>query len=134
MFNIDSRSTKPIYEQIVDNIKELYLRDILKPEDKLPSVREMARLLEVNPNTVARAYQELELQNIIYSSRGRGTFIKELDDGHIDRERLKGALEELRQLCIDLIYLGLSKEDLIREIEEVYLNMEGGDQGVRSRS
>ncbi len=60
MIKIDSRSSKPIYEQIVDQIKENIIREVLRPGDKLPSVREMSVMIRINPNTVSKAYKELE--------------------------------------------------------------------------
>ncbi len=64
MINIDSRSSKPIYEQIIDGIKENVIRGILKPGDKLPSVRELAVMITTNPNTVSKAYKELEREKL----------------------------------------------------------------------
>lgn len=64
MINIDSRSSKPIYEQIIDGIKENVIRGILEPGDKLPSVRELAVMITTNPNTVSKAYKELEREKL----------------------------------------------------------------------
>lgn len=72
MFIIDGRSAKPIYEQIVDQVKEQLLKGILKSGDQLPSVRQLAGMLTINPNTVSKAYQELERQKVIETIRGRG--------------------------------------------------------------
>lgn len=74
---LDPRSNTPIWEQIVQNIKELVLKSMLAPSDKLPSVRELASLLVINPNTVSKAYQELERQGIIETLRGKGTFVSQ---------------------------------------------------------
>lgn len=126
MFNINTTSDKPIYEQIIDNIKELSLKDILKPDDKLPSVRQMASMLSVNPNTVSKAYQELERQNIIHTIRGRGTFISEPTDYAIDNERAIKAIEGLRDICIELGHLGFEEEKINKEIEKIYLDIEKG--------
>lgn len=126
MFNINTTSDKPIYEQIIDNIKELSLKDILKPDDKLPSVRQMASMLSVNPNTVSKAYQELERQNIIHTIRGRGTFISAPTDYAIDNERAIKAIEGLRDICIELGHLGFDEEKINKEIEKIYLEIEKG--------
>ncbi len=126
MFNINTTSDKPIYEQIIDNIKELTLKKILKSEDKLPSVRRMASILSVNPNTVSKAYQELERQKIIHTLRGRGTFISSDIELPVDEERREKALENLRDLCIELGHLGFNKAKTIKEVEAIYREIKEG--------
>ncbi|GHU37434.1 GntR family transcriptional regulator [Clostridia bacterium] len=73
--NIDLRIRTPIYEQIITRIKEMAVSGILKPDEQIPSIRQLTQELGINPNTVAKAYAELERQNIIYSLAGRGSFI-----------------------------------------------------------
>ena len=126
MFNINTTSDKAIYEQIIDNIKELSLKRILKPNDKLPSVRDMASMISVNPNTVSKAYQELERQKITHTIRGRGTFINPDIDFPIDSDRLNKAIENLRDICIELGHLGFNQEKLIHEIKKIYSDIEKG--------
>ena len=75
MIELDYRSKKPIYEQIVEQIKLLVVKGVLAPGDAIPSVRKMAQELEITPSTVAKAYQELERQEVIMSIRMKGTFI-----------------------------------------------------------
>ncbi|MBU3805016.1 MAG: GntR family transcriptional regulator, partial [Candidatus Cellulosilyticum pullistercoris] len=72
MFPIDPRDTRPIYEQIIDNIKEQVIKGVLKPGDQLPSVRQLAAMLTVNANTVMKAYSELEREEVIETIRGKG--------------------------------------------------------------
>ena len=74
MFQIDMTSHKSIYEQVVDNIKELIMTDVLAQGSKLPSVRELSRDLTINPNTVQKAYRELEREGFVYTTAGVGTF------------------------------------------------------------
>lgn len=126
MFNINTTSDKPIYEQIIDNIKELSLKKILKADDKLPSVRQMASMLSVNPNTVSKAYQELERQKIIHTVRGRGTFISSDMDFPVDNDRIIKAIENLRDICVELGHLGFDREKVIKEIEKIYSDIEKG--------
>ncbi len=126
MFNINTTSDKAIYEQIIENIKELTLKNILKTEDKLPSVRDMASMLSVNPNTVSKAYQELERQKIIHTLRGRGTFISSNEDVPIDEERKVKALENLRNICIELGHLGFDKGKILEEVRIIYRDIEKG--------
>ena len=79
MYDIDLQSRTPIYEQLYKKIVELAMKQILKPNEQIPSVRILAKDLGVNPNTVSKAYQQLEHDGIIYSLTGRGSFIAQLD-------------------------------------------------------
>ncbi|MCR4591036.1 MAG: GntR family transcriptional regulator [Lachnospiraceae bacterium] len=74
---IDWRDSRPIYEQIVDRIKRLIIMDVLQPGEQLPSVRSLAMENGTNPNTVQKAYAELERQGVTYTVRGRGVFVSE---------------------------------------------------------
>jgi len=76
---IEFNTSKPIYEQVIDEIKRQIARGEIEPNDKLPSQRELAEEIEVNPNTVQRAYREMENQNLVETKRGRGTFVKDDD-------------------------------------------------------
>ena len=75
MFQLNYRDTKPIYEQVKDGILQMIYTQVLSPEEKLPSVREMASRLAINPNTISRAYKELEQEGILYTQSGIGTFV-----------------------------------------------------------
>ncbi|MBP8762428.1 GntR family transcriptional regulator [Acetoanaerobium noterae] len=120
MFKIDMRSRTPIYEQIIDSIKELVVKGVLIPGERLPSVRDMAKEMTLNPNTVQKAYQELERQGIISTLRGKGTFISE--DIQANNKILKRSqlMEELKKLVVEAIYLDLSKDELIDYIKDIY--------------
>lgn len=72
MFELDVRSRKAIYEQLVDKIKEMIVYGVLQPEEQLPSVRTLSGQLTVNPNTIQKAYRELEREGYIYSLQGKG--------------------------------------------------------------
>lgn len=94
MITVDMRDRKPIYEQLIENIRTLAVKGYLKPDEHLPSVRALAAELAINPNTIQKAYAELERQNVIYSLPGRGNFISP-DIGAVakqERERQLGAL------------------------------------------
>jgi len=77
LFQIDLKSRKAIYEQVVDNFKRLIVTGVLQKDEKVPSVRDMSKSLTVNPNTVQKAYRELENQGYIYTVLGQGSFIAE---------------------------------------------------------
>ncbi|MGM7724052.1 GntR family transcriptional regulator [uncultured Metabacillus sp.] len=111
MFQLDVRSRKPIYEQLVDKIKELIINRILKPDEQLPSVRMLSSQLTVNPNTIQRAYRELENQGFLYSIKGKGNFVSAIEQMP-NEERLKELKTDIKRLIAEAIYLGLTKEDL----------------------
>ena len=75
MVHLDYRDTRPIYEQVRDGLRKLMVNGMLRPGDKLPSVRSLALKLGINPNTVQKAYAILEADGIIYSVSGKGSFI-----------------------------------------------------------
>lgn len=113
-FDVDPRSSTPIYQQLVDGIKEGVARGILAPGERLPTVRELATELSLNPNTVAKAYQRLEQEKIIETMRSRGTFIAQQPsavNAEVGWERL-GVL--LDKVLVEAYHLGISHEDLQR--------------------
>lgn len=112
MFQLDLKSRKSIYEQIIDNIKELIITGILKTEEKLPSVRELSKMLTVNPNTIQKAYRELEHQGFVYTVSGLGCFVCPPDSRTVDQKQILEVKERLRSDIMELYYLGLSEEDI----------------------
>ncbi|CDQ21445.1 GntR family transcriptional regulator [Halobacillus karajensis] len=123
MFELDVRSRKPIYEQLVEKLKQLIINDVLKEDEKLPSVRELAQQLTINPNTIQKAYRELESQGYIYSLKGKGSFVH--PSGKVNNEEeLKKVREELKKLFAEAIYLGVSSEEIAALLREV----EGGQE------
>lgn len=120
MITIDSRSSKPIYEQIIEKIKENIIKGILKPGDKLPSVRELASLITINPNTISKAYNELERMNAIEVIRGKGTFVAQNFKPTMDEERMKEIKEQMKNIIIEAHYIGVDKDTLIDLFNEIY--------------
>ena len=120
MIKIDATSNKPLYEQIVDNIKSSYVKGFLKPGDEIPSVRKMALQLSVTPNTVAKAYQELERSKVIVTIRGKGTYISDKSDIKIDDEKLTNIRKELTTQVVELTYMGLGRDEIIEMIDAIY--------------
>ncbi|MCA1024217.1 MULTISPECIES: GntR family transcriptional regulator [Halobacillus] len=119
MFELDVRSRKPIYEQLVEKLKQLIIHDVLQEDEKLPSVRELAQQLTINPNTIQKAYRELETQGYIYSLKGKGSFVHPSSKSG-QKEELKKVREELKKLFAEAMYLGMSREeiaDLLKEAE-----------------
>lgn len=100
MLKIDPRSSTPIYEQIELGIKELILKGGLKSNDKLPSVREMSTILTINPNTISKAYGELERDGIIETLRGKGTFVTDNFKGKVDEKKMDYIQGELKKIIL----------------------------------
>ena len=103
MIHLDYRDTRPIYEQVRDGLRKLMVTGMLRPGDKLPSVRALAVELAINPNTIQRAYSQLEAEGYILSVSGKGTFVAELQDQNQLRraeleEKVRPLREELRSL------------------------------------
>lgn len=125
MLNIDATSSTPIYEQIIDEVKEGILKGIIEPGEKLPSVRELAKMLTLNPNTIQKAYQELERQKVTVTIRGRGTFVSEDYQPRKDEERLMEVSELFKKGIVEAYYMGLTKEDICKLIEKLIKELEG---------
>ena len=113
MVTLNARDGRPIYIQIMDGIREQIALGILHPGDKLPSVRELAGTLAINPNTIQRAYRELEAGGWVTSEAGRGCFVRERPDGGSEKEVLLRTLEDT---ATALRQLGVSQEEMIARI------------------
>lgn len=112
MVKIDYRDARPIYEQIVDGVETLALRGALPSGSQLPSVRQMAMELSINPNTIQRAYAELERRGVIYAAKGRGNFISD-DTAALCKRRLDEIGVQVHTLIDQARALG-AKEEQIR--------------------
>lgn len=116
MILIDYRDTRPIYEQVVDRFKKLILRGVLCPDDKLPSVRNLAVDLSINPNTIQRAYAELERQGYIYTVKGKGNFVSDSRELFLKyREEL---FAQLKSICKAAFEAGITEEEIVQSIKE----------------
>jgi GntR family transcriptional regulator len=126
MFELDLRSRKPIYEQLVDKMKELIINEVLKPDEQLPSVRQLAQQLTINPNTIQKAYRELELQGFIYSQKGKGSFVNPINLGK-DNEKIEQVKQELTKLLLEALYLGVQADELHALIKDLDASKGGGE-------
>lgn len=117
MFIIKQSSKQPIFEQIVEQVIHFVSIGVLNKDDKLPSVRSLAEQLKVNPNTVAKAYNELENKGIIVSSYKRGYFIADID---VEDEWKQREMEELKGKLKKIKELGIEKEEVMKIVEIVY--------------
>ncbi|WP_294156229.1 GntR family transcriptional regulator [uncultured Clostridium sp.] len=120
MLKIDPRSSTPIYEQIELGIKELILKGAVKAGDKLPSVREMSSILTINPNTISKAYGELEREGIIETLRGKGTFVTDNFKGKVDEKKMDYIQGELKKIILEANYGGISKEDFMKIVLKIF--------------
>ena len=119
MFHSDPLSRKPVYEQIIDQMERFVLTGLMKPGTQLPSVRSLSMELSINPNTIQKAYSELDARGVIYSVPGIGCFVSENAVallGEYRREKL-GALNKLLQ---DLALAGIAKEEILRCVDQAY--------------
>ena len=116
MLQLDYRDARPIYTQIVDGVREQIVTGILQQGDKLPSVRELACRLTINPNTIQRAYRELEMEGWIASVPGKGSFVCGIPSG--PRREQIALLETFDKTVSALVNLGTSREELILRLRE----------------
>lgn len=115
MFDLDLQSRIPIYEQLYKKIVELIIKGVLKEHEQLPSVRSLAKDININPNTVAKAYQELERNNIIYSAAGRGSFVAGINETAV-KEYILGDFDHAVK---EALKSGIEKSELKERIDEV---------------
>ena len=123
MITIDKGSSKPYYEQLILSVKEAILQGILRPGDKLPSVRELAKELLMNPNTVAKAYKVLEMEQTLVTIKGKGTFVKAASDLPRDEVRVGQLKQKLEELVVEAAHLQISEAELINWLQQNYRQM-----------
>ena len=121
MYKLDHTSGKPIYEQIRDNLKKLIIDGVLKPDEKILSVRELAVEMTINPNTIQKAYKDLENEGYIYSVRAKGFFVAPKDNV----KNTDTLFKALRETVSELYYLGAEERELLETVFDVYRNNEG---------
>ena len=108
------RDNRPIYSQIVDSFRERITTGILQPGDKLPSVRELAAEMAINPNTIQRAYEALESEGYVYSVAGKGSFAAPCSQ--VDDRRQQTLLKQFDTAASELLFLGVTTEELIERL------------------
>ena len=116
MISLNYRDSRPIYEQIKDGLRKLIVTGAMAPDEKLPSVRSLATQLSINPNTIQRAYNELENEGYIYSVPGKGSFAA--GNAGADEARRRELKDKVRELVAELRYLGVSEEELLALLRE----------------
>ena len=128
MIILDYKDRRPIYEQVAEKLEELMLLGILGENEPLPSVRSLAMELSINPNTIQRAYAELERQGYIYTVKGKGSFVAE--NSVMKEKRKKDLLIQVSEVIDEAIRLGISGEEIKNMVEIQYqaAENEGGDR------
>lgn len=117
LISVDPHDSRPIYVQIMDEVRRARVLGIAAPGDPLPSVRQLASDLRINPNTVQQAYRELEREGLVYVRRGQGTFVADLPLNGRERDALARGVAE--RALLEAHRSGLSATDLVRVIREI---------------
>lgn len=131
MIVLNYRDSRPIYEQIKDGLRNLLVSGAIRTDEKLPSVRELAALLAINPNTIQKAYRELENEGYIYTITGKGSFAAPKQD--ISGKRRVDLLSEFDKCAKELLFLGVEPPELTDRVERLYANGEKarGEEQIR---
>ena len=117
MIHLDYRDMRPIYTQIIDGFREQIATGVLQPGEKLPSVRELAGILAINPNTIQRSYRQLEMEGWILTVPGKGCFVCENEESR--RRETSRWMEAFDEAAAALISLGIGKEELMERLREL---------------
>ncbi len=126
---IDLRNPKPIYEQIRDNIKQLIITGAIKQHEQLPSIRELAQATSINPNTIQKAYKDLESEEFIYTVTGRGNFVAP-SPKRLDSERVEKLYNAMKAAVGELAYLGVPESNIVEAVQNAILHAtpQGGNK------
>ncbi len=120
MVILDSKDRRPIYEQLTEKLSDLMVAGVLKEDEALPSVRNLAADLSINPNTVQRSYLELERRGFIYTVKGKGSFVS----SHMQiREQKKNSIYDALQALVDqAVSVSISESDFTRQVSVCFQN------------
>ena len=112
-FRIDNASDRPVYLQIIDQVKRDIALGRLAREERLPTVRQLARQLAINPNTIAKAFRQLEREGIIVTRAGAGAFVANLDSGLNRGVRRKLICDELERVVVEAFHMQIDKQTFV---------------------
>jgi len=118
MIILDYKDRRPLYEQIVDKFSDMILKGVLKPDEKLPSVRNLAMELSINPNTIQRAYMELEHRGFLYSVKGRGNFVS--DNAQLKEERKQEIKTTLMEQLREAFIHEIGRDEILQLVNQIY--------------
>ncbi|MBQ9227848.1 MAG: GntR family transcriptional regulator [Eubacterium sp.] len=122
MITVNYRDSRPLYEQIKESVIKLIMTHALQQDERLPSVRELAVELAINPNTIQRAYRELESEGYIYIAAGKGAFVAPVSAVNTDTEPL---MKDFQQIAAKLIYGGVSADSLKAALDQIAKEVNG---------
>ncbi|MFV0442724.1 MAG: GntR family transcriptional regulator [Planctomycetaceae bacterium] len=131
--SVDTGSREPIYRQLAIQIREGVARGRLAPGEKLPSVRELSQKLVVNPNTIARAYTELERDGVLHTRQGMGVFVAKPTSDLTKAARRKRLIEPIDALLTEAVYLGFGQDELLAMVRERSAAFQWDQSGDGSR-
>lgn len=123
IIQINAQDGTPIYQQIVDQVKYLVAAGRMQPGDEMPPIRVLADDLTINPNTVARAYLELERAGVVYKRQGSGTYIAEVHSVLSRREKVKVLTKRADSLLTDALHLGVEFDDVVELLRDRHETM-----------
>lgn len=123
MYQIDVMSRVPVYEQIVEQTEKFILTGILKPGDKIPSVRNLSIELSVNPNTIQKSIAELDRRGLIFSVPGKGCFVAEQAKKALTAVK-RGELKEIKDKIREMAMAGVTRDEMLKVIDEIYSGKE----------
>jgi len=110
---IDNASDRPVYQQIIDQVKRDIALGRLNKDEKLPTVRQLARQITINPNTIGKAYRQLEQEGIIVTKPGAGAFVANLDSNLNRSVRKKLVSEELERIAVEAFHMQIDRQTLL---------------------
>lgn len=117
MFQLNYQDNRPFYEQIKDNMRQLVLTRSIDENEQIPSVRELASALTINPNTIQRAYRELEKEGYIYTIPGKGSFAS--PGNAIQKSRCQDLFANFDEIVRELLFLSVPVQDLNQRIQQI---------------
>ena len=117
MFQLNYRDNRPFYDQIKDNVRQLVITHSIGENEKIPSVRELASALTINPNTIQRAYRELEKEGYIYTIPGKGSFASPGND--MQKSRCQDLFANFDEIVRELLFLSVPVQDLNQRIQQI---------------
>lgn len=127
MILLDLKDSRPIYEQVAERLKELMILGVLEEDSQMPSVRSLATELSINPNTIQRAYGELERSGYLYTVKGRGSFVGSIR--RLREAKREEAVRKMETLAKEAGGLGMSRGEFVQAAEEAYDKAFGAGDG-----
>lgn len=125
MIHIDFRDARPIYEQVKDGFRRLIVQEVLSIDEKLPSVRELAASLTINPNTIQRAYRDLEQEGYVYTIAGKGSFVA--GSPTLNEKQQQELLKKLSMVLEECYYGKIAKKVVEQQVDDCYKQEKKGE-------